>query len=255
MADRNKDNNPDGEALQPSGSKHSGLSLNELSEAFSQLIGKGQDPYEDGVPEQESSDSDVVSDAHQPTTSDSTEGDQACPLSPRSILEAILFVGHPTNKPLTSRMIAALMRGVRPEEIDELVAELNETYESDGSPYKVVSVGAGYCLQLKDEFGSLRSKFYRRVRETKLSQAAIDVLAIVAYNQPMSRDRIDQLRGKPSGAVLSQLVRRQLLQVEMSQTKPRKPKYSTTSRFLSVFRMEDLQELPRGQEDDPSLSD
>jgi segregation and condensation protein B len=172
----------------------------------------------------------------------------ACELSPKSILEAMLFVGHPQNEPLTAKQVSSLMRGVLPEEIDELVRELNEQYDSECTPYRVASEGAGYRLVLRDEFSALREQFYGRVKEAKLSQSVIDTLAIVAYHQPVGLKEVDQLRGKPSGGILSQLVRRQLVKIERSPDKPRDIKYRTTSRFLDLFSLDSLEDLPRSQE-------
>ncbi len=168
----------------------------------------------------------------------------ACEVSPRTILEAMLFVGHPENQPLTSEQVASLMRGVRAQEIDELVVELNRSYDEEGCPYRIESVGAGYQLVLRDEFHSLRDVFYGRVKAAKLSQAAVDVLAIVAYKQPLTREEMDALRGRPSGSLLAQLVRRQLLRVERPHDKPRTPRFWTTDRFLQLFGLESLRDLP-----------
>jgi segregation and condensation protein B len=99
-------------------------------------------------------------------------------------------------------------------------------------------------MALREEFGSLRNNFYGKVKAAKLSQAAVDVLAIVAYKQPMTREQVDQLRGKPSGGLLSQLVRRELLRVERTETKPRLTHFYTTARFLQLFGMDSLEDLP-----------
>lgn len=174
--------------------------------------------------------------------------DDACEISPRSIVEAVLFVGHPENQPLTNKEIAKLMRGVEPSEVDDLVAELNRIYEEEECPYHIVSEGAGYRMALTGQYDALREKFYGRIKEARLSQAAIDVLAIVAYNQPITRERVDKLRGKPSSALLSQLVRRGLLRIERPDEKPRTPSYFTTQRFLEVFHLDHLDDLPHAEE-------
>lgn len=178
--------------------------------------------------------------------------DPDCELSPRTILEAMLFAGHPENEPLTSEQVAGLMRGVRPQEIDDLIAEINEVYQAEGAAYTIVSDGAGYRLALIDDLSGLRDKFHGRVRDARLTQAAIDVLAVVGYNQGSTLDDVDKLRGKPSGAILSQLVRRQLLRLERSQEKPRVTRYFTTERFLQLFGLSSLEELPHPHDMDPA---
>ena len=226
-----------------------GLSLDELTKAYADLLARGEDPYDKLLDGDQLDDSeDQVQE--QPPDDDPPPGDaafesvQQCDITPRSILEAMLFVGHPNNVPLTSQRVASMMRGVRPQEVDELVVELNDHYQRQGCPYTIESVGAGYRMVLREEFGSLRNHFYGRVKAAKLSQAAIDVLAIVAYKQPMTRQQVDQLRGKPSGGLLSQLVRRELLRIERTETKPRLTHFRTTDRFLQLFGMESLEDLP-----------
>lgn len=251
-----------------------GLSLEELSQAYASMIDSGADPYvatKSG--EQEIS---------EPWEMQQADADDACEISPHSILEAMLFVGHPENHPLTSRAVAGLMRGVRPAEIDEMVRELNASYREQRCPYEIRSIGGGYRLELRSEFGTLRDRFYGRIRAAKLSQYVVDALAIVAYKQPISKAEVEAIRGKSSGGVLSQLVRRELLKlvheeksmapVEESDKadggdpqdaagksestgakQPRMkmvPMYYTTQRFLQVFGLATLDDLPRSDEID-----
>jgi segregation and condensation protein B len=236
-----------------------GLSLNELSQAYAALLAKGADPYAEAGPtaEKQPGDAAPLVEALIPEAKveedAKREEDAGFAVTPKSILEAILFVGHPTGEPLTSERIAGLMRGVQPAEIDELVRELNAEYAAAEAPYSIESVGPGYRLALLPEFGPLRDTFHGRIREARLSQAAIDVLAIVGYHQPVAAETIDRLRGKPSGAILSQLVRRDLLAMERPAEKGAKPQYRTTTRFLDLFGLEELAELPRSHDLDREL--
>ena len=229
-------------------SDDAGVSLEALSSAYAELISGGSVPYE-AQDEAAGPSQDEADQAVEPPDEPS-DSDRHCEVTPASILEAVLFVGHPESRPLTGEEVAALMRGVRPQEIDGLIDELNEQYEREGCPYRVVSRGAGYLMELNAEYARLRNKFYGRVREVRLSQAAIDILAIVAYRQPLTRDEIDRMRGAPSGGVLSQLVRRQLLRIERLEGKPRKVQYHTTTRFLRLFGLDNLAELPQANEVD-----
>ena len=239
-----------------------GLSLEKLSDSFASIISRGHDPYreeesvahdvEDVIARDEPKPSlaplRVIAGEPESPHAAHEEADDPCPLSPRSILEAMLFVGDPTGEPLTSEQVAGMMRGTRAAEIDELVRELNEQYSSLGCPYKIASAGAGYRLVLRDEFHRVRDKLHGRTRQARLSSAAIEVLAVVAYNEPLSADDINNMRGKPSGHLLAQLVRRQLLRVERGDAKPRRPFYRTTDRFLEFFGLASLDELPRSEE-------
>ena len=227
-----------------------GVSLEALSTAYAELIAGGSVPYETGPTEDPSAPA-TEEDAEEPD--ELAPADEHCDVTPASILEAMLFVGDPGNQPITGEEVASLMRGVRPQEIDELVQELNRQYEQEECPYRIVSSGDGYAMQLDAEYARLRDKFYGRVREARLSQTAVDILAIVAYRQPLTREKIDRLRGKPSGGVLSQLVRRQLLRIERLDGKPRKVQYYTTNRFLQLFGLDNLAELPQANEFDKTI--
>jgi segregation and condensation protein B len=224
----------------------SGLSLEDLGQAYAALLNRGAVPYEE--PQSPPTNAAQPADAESAELEPPLPADQGCELSPKSILEAMLFVGHPQNEPITARQVASLMRGVVPEEIDELVRELNERYDAERTPYHIASVGPGYRLELRGELAGLREQFYGKVREARLSQAAIDTLAVVAYHQPVATKEIDMLRGKPSAGILSQLVRRQLVRIERTPERPKEALYRTTSRFLDLFGLDSLEDLPRSQD-------
>jgi segregation and condensation protein B len=226
-----------------------GLSLEAISAAFARMIDDGKDPY-DQTPPEEAPPLPPPQAAEVEEEEEDLPEDVGCEVSPLSILEAMLFVGSPNEEELTSQQVAALMRGVRAQEIETLIDQLNGQYAEDGCPYQVRPAGSGFRLVLRDEYAALRDKFYGRIKEARLSQAAVDVLAIVAYRQPLTREEIDELRGRPSGGVLSQLVRRQLLRIERTEDKKRKAEYYTTERVLHLFRLETIRELPQSQEFD-----
>ena len=235
----------------------SGISLNELTEAFAQAMGVDRgSPAEPRSSSAESAAEEAVpvSDERPPDQPGQTEPeasaeeDDPCEISPRTILEAMLFVGNRDGQPLAAKRAAELMRGVEPEEIAGLADELNRRYAANGCPYQVASDGPGYRLVLCEAFHPLRNRFYGRIRQARLSQAAIDVLAIVAYHQPLTSEQITRLRGKPGGHVLAQLVRRGLLRIERTQTKRRTAQYFTTDRFLRLFSLEGLDDLPQSED-------
>jgi segregation and condensation protein B len=162
-----------------------------------------------------------------------------------SVLEAMLFVGNRASAPLTAATAAGLIRGVEPDEIPELVQQLNRRYAANRCPYEIVSEGPGYRLTIRQDHAWLRNQFYGRVREARLSRAAIETLAIVAYRQPITGDEVATARCAPSGSLLTQLVRRRLLRVERPPDNPKPVRYCTTDRFLTLFGLESLADLPR----------
>ncbi len=187
---------------------------------------------------------------HSPGETGDAPSAETCPITPESILEAMLFVGDRENAPLPAAKAAMVMRGVEPEEIPELVSTLNRRYAARGCPYRIVSREGGYCLILHPRFENVRSRFYGRIREARLSQAAIDVLSIVAYRQPITAEEVSRLRGTPSGHLLSGLVQRRLLQGETPPGKRRPVKYRTTQRFLELFGLDRVEDLPETEDID-----
>jgi segregation and condensation protein B len=141
-----------------------------------------------------------------------------------------------------------MMRGVRRAEIDELVVDLNRQYRAEARPYTIVTEGAGYRLALDDRFAFVRERLYGRPRAARLSPAAVEVLAIVAYNEPVTAEQVTRMRGTASGPVLAQLVRRELLKVERRSERPHVACYVTAPRFLQLFHLTSLDDLPQSRE-------
>jgi segregation and condensation protein B len=236
---------PPVEGLSPDPEEDQGLSLEELGEAYAALLNPQRaDPYPE---DDEAAETDAAADAatEEPLRVLAGSDDAACQITPRTIVEALLFVGNPVGEPLTSERIASLMRGVTPGEIDDLVTDLNEEYARQRRPYTIRSIAAGYQMALCEEYADLREHFYGKVREARLSQSAIDVLAIVAYNQPVTHEEIDRIRSRDSGPILSQLVRRDLVAIERPKDKKSKSIYRTTDRFLDLYNLDSLDDLPQ----------
>ncbi|MBN1394223.1 MAG: SMC-Scp complex subunit ScpB [Pirellulales bacterium] len=234
-----------------------GISLDELARAFSQAMkpegDAGGPQSEAGVPPAAANQSDA-GEPPSPPPGDATMPpveEDSCPVCPLTILEAMLFVGNRDNRPLTPKRAAELMRGVAVDEIPPLAAELNRRYDSAGAAYRIAGCGDGYRLALREEFRPLRNRLFSRIREARLSQAAVDVLALVAYEQPITAEKVGRLRGKPSRHVLAHLVRRGLLRIERPETNRRTPHYRTTDRFLQLYNLESLNDLPKSEDDGP----
>lgn len=250
-----EDKNPELEDQNPFQSSEEDLeeefSIDQLSEAYSKVLKEQQGGVPDSDPEpshEPAEETDIESDVDpEPDEADLLD-DAPCAISPSSILEAILFVGTPQGEKLTARKIAALMRDVSPKEIKQLVKELNAKYESEGVAYRIVQEKTSYRMELAEEYADVKENFYGEVRVAKLSQPAVDVLAVVAYHQPIERDQVDKIRIRPSGSILNQLVRRELLEIQQTDTKPTKRMYVTTDRFLKLFGLENLEDLPQSHE-------
>ncbi len=165
------------------------------------------------------------------------------PPPPLRIIEALLFVG---GAPLTAKRAREILRGLTEEQFDDAVTQLNADYRRQTRPYSIQPQGAGWVLTLRPRWRHLIEKLYGGIREARLSTVAIDVLAIVAYRQPITKAETDNFRGADSGSLLRQLVRRGLIQiVPMPGAKPKEVAYATTLRFLDMFGLTSLDDLPK----------
>jgi segregation and condensation protein B len=168
-----------------------------------------------------------------------------------TIVEAMLFVGNRENQPLDAERIAEKLRNVAAEDVDRAVVCLNKQYQERDSSYTIVSDHRGYRMALRSEFESVRSNFSGKIRDIRLSQQAIDTLAVVAYRQPVTADEIQNLRQQSCSTVLTQLVRRNLLSSHRDgQDKKSVVRYCTTPRFLELMQIQSLNEIPKTEEID-----
>jgi segregation and condensation protein B len=170
----------------------------------------------------------------------------ALPPSPKRIVEAFLFVG---GAPLTAERAVEAIRGLTPEQFQEAIAELNRDYREQGRPYSIVPREHGWVLTLRPRYRPVIDRLYGSNREARLSQQTIDVLALVAYRQPATRQEIDTFRGAESSSLLRQLVRRGLIAVvQRGDASQREVAYGTTPRFLEFFGLRSLEDLPQTQD-------
>lgn len=229
-----------------------GFSLEELSQTYAKLQSLPGSTASEEFAEPTGSDGESTDDEIELFAADddpAAEADEHCPITPLSIVEAVLLVGRPDSKPITATEIAGLMRGVDEAEVVDLIAEINRLYAATGRAFYIAEVGVGYRLQLVDELSFMSDRFYGRVREVKLNQAAIDCLALVLYQPGIARDTIDEQRGQASSSILNQLVRRQLLEMRRDGEGTRlSPHYYPTERLLELSGLASLEDLPQVEE-------
>jgi segregation and condensation protein B len=174
------------------------------------------------------------------------ENGDSPPLDLLRILEALVFVG---GKPVTLERATAAVRGLTAEQLEEAMAALNRAYRRQGRPYMIQLQQGGYVMVLRPRFRAAVERLQGPARDARLSAAAIDVLALVAYRQPVSKLEIDGIRGIESGSLLRQLVRRGLISiVQRGQAGQREVFYGTTARFLELFKLRGLEDLPQTQD-------
>ncbi|MEO2090842.1 MAG: SMC-Scp complex subunit ScpB, partial [Gemmataceae bacterium] len=165
------------------------------------------------------------------------------PPSALQIVEGMLFIGGP---PLTAAKACSAVRGLTPERFHELADELARRYRRQNRPYTVQPKEDGFVLAVKPAYRGIKERLTGGPREARLSQPALDALSLIAYRQPISKPEVDSLRGADSGGLVRQLVRLGLIAVAPAEEgDPKAVRYATTRRFLDLFGLGSLDDLPR----------
>lgn len=161
------------------------------------------------------------------------------------IIEALLFAG---GQPLNAELAGQVIRGLTAAEFHANIEELNRHYRRQNRPYTVQSTPNGFVMALRPKYFPIRDRLAGASREARLSRAAIDVLALVAFRQPIARSEIDSQRGSDSAAIVRNLIRLGLIVAEPMKESQSEPAFSTTPRFLELFGLNSLEDLPRTSE-------
>lgn len=162
------------------------------------------------------------------------------------LLEAALFA---SPRPIATDELAALDPEASPAALQSALDELREHYDVDGHGVALVEVGGGWQVLTRPEYTEAIERAQMAVRPQKLSPAALETLAIIAYRQPIGRAEVAEIRGVDVGAVIKSLHERGLIDVvARSEGLGRPLLYGTTTMFLEQFGLRHLAELPRVDE-------
>ena len=166
-------------------------------------------------------------------------------LDPLAILEALVFV---SDAPLPLGRIEEMLEGRSRGEIVRLLADLQERCRQDNRGVLLIEVAGGYRLVTKPELAPWIQQL-RGTKPAKLSKAALETLAIIAYKQPITKPEIETIRGVMIDGVLKTLVERDLIRILGRKPEVGRPiLYGTSRDFLEYFGFKDLSELPTVKE-------
>ena len=156
-------------------------------------------------------------------------------------IEAILFA---TDQPVSSRRIAEVLKTTEGK-VRSLIASLREHYDETGRAFTVSEIAGGYQILTRPEYGETIKQLFKVSRQHRLSQAALETLAIVAYKQPIIRAEIEDIRGVQVQQVLKGLQGQGFLRIVGRAEKLGRPLlYGTTKKFLLTFALKSAKDLP-----------
>jgi len=161
----------------------------------------------------------------------------------RSVVEAILFA---SDEPLEASKIAKVAGAGNARVVRKLIEELNSEYSERGSAYHIEQIAGGYVMLTLPVYNDWLKQLLRTRQESKLSQAALETLAIVAYKQPVMRVTVEAIRGVAAGDMIRNLMEKGIVRiVGRAQQLGRPLLYGTTRKFLEVFGLNSLLDLPK----------
>ncbi len=162
------------------------------------------------------------------------------------VLEALLFSTH---HPLTAGRLAEMLDLESTKPIRPAIKALNEQYVETQRCFRVEQVAGGYQLLTLPQFGEILKSLHQREADAKLTKAALETMAIIAYKQPILRADIEAIRGCACGETIRSLMEKHLVKIAGRAEEPGRPiLYGTTKRFLELFGLNSLKDLPQGNQ-------
>jgi segregation and condensation protein B len=175
-----------------------------------------------------------------------TEAKSDEPALDAAILESLLFSTH---HPLTTQRLTDLL-GAKAGVIRKAIKDLNKGYEETNRSFRIEQVAGGYQMLTLPEYGEYLQKLLQKEADAKLTKAALETLAIIAYKQPILRAELESIRGVACGETIRSLMEKHLVKIAGRAELPGRPiLYGTTKRFLELFGLNTLKDLPQAEED------
>ncbi len=183
--------------------------------------------------------------AEQPEQDDSPPNDQDVEVTVESVIEAVLFA---SDEPLTDSRLAGIVE-TEAKQVRQHIKTLNERYHANNNAFRIERIAGGYQMLTLSPYNHWLKKLLRVRSDSKLSAAALETLAIIAYKQPIIRADIEAIRGVAVGEVIRTLCYKGLVKiVGRAEILGRPMMYGTTKKFLEVFGLNTLKDLPKIEE-------
>ncbi|MEJ2702819.1 MAG: SMC-Scp complex subunit ScpB [Sedimentisphaerales bacterium] len=183
-----------------------------------------------------------IVDEEQPEQADPPQEIQDSDLTVESVVEAVLFA---SDEPLPESRLANIVE-TRAKQIRQHISSLNDKYEASNNAFRIEQIAGGYQMLTLSSYNHWLKKLLRVRSDNKLSPAALETLAIIAYKQPIIRADVEAIRGVSVGEVIRSLCYKGLVKiVGRAEVLGRPMLYGTTKKFLEVFGLNTLKDLPK----------
>ena len=197
-------------------------------------------------PRQEAQAAEPQEDIEDDTEEQDTETPADFEATLETVIEAVLFA---SDEPLSPKRLVDIAEAGSVKDVNACVKRLNKTYRDTGRSFRIEKISGGYQMMTLSVFNSWITKLIKVRSDNKLTPAALETLAIVAYKQPIIRADIEAIRGVASGEVLRNLMYKGLVKiVGRAEVIGRPMLYGTTKKFLDIFGLNSLKDLPKIEE-------
>ena len=177
-----------------------------------------------------------------------------------SVIEALIFS---SDEPLRIDEIVKAIKGIDGDEnaitgenIEETVANINQQLEEQQRPFRIMKIAGGFSFSTKQEYSKYIGYLSTEKSKRRLSQSALETLAIIAYKQPITKPEIEMIRGVNSDYIMNTLLEKSLISINgRAETVGRPLLYGTTDEFLMYFGLNRLTDLPKPREIDEIMQD
>lgn len=177
-----------------------------------------------------------------------------------SIIESLIFA---SDEPLSASEIIRAVKGIdgkdieiTPKNVEDAVNELNEIYQGNDAAFHIKKIAGGFLYATKTEYAKYVGFLSTEKSKRRLSQAALETLAIIAYKQPITKPEVENIRGVNSDYIINTLLEKNLITIKgRAETIGRPLLYGTTSEFLFYFGLNDLSDLPKPREIEDIMKD
>jgi segregation and condensation protein B len=165
---------------------------------------------------------------------------------PKDVIESLIFV---SLEPLNLEKIKSICKEFTDSEIEQAIQELIESYASNDRGIQIIQAAGGYLFSTKSEHDQWIRRLLSLEQKSKLSHAALETLATVAYHQPITLAEISALRGVDASHSLKSLLQKKLVKITGRKKSPGRPLiYRTTDKFLTYFGLDNIKDLPSEEE-------
>lgn len=228
-------------------------SLEEAEAAEEVVPEETEEAAAEAPPEDPEADTEVPSENGAEEAAVEDPADEATPAvddwTDEELVRATAALVFASPDPLSEGRLVSLLGGVTAARVRESLEALGQSLESSGLPFVLKAIAGGWRLFTAPEMSEVVTRLARARKIERISPAALETLAIIAYRQPVTKAEIEAIRGVQAGAILRSLVDRGLAKVTGRADQPGSPlQYGTTKEFLDRFELESLKDLPRDGE-------